>query len=104
MQYLSGYDNWKTSPPEAPEIDHCFHELRAGVKKLDGTVLESEVRVMLDLAENENWRDASNALQTQEDEMSSELVDDYMALFDLLDECQREVEEALYGADPEDYE
>lgn len=105
MQYFSGYDNWKTSPPpEAPEIDHCFHELRAGAKKLDGTVLEGEVRAMVELAEDEKWGEASNALQTLEDEMPSELVDDYMALFDLLEECQHEVEEVLYGSDREDYE
>ncbi len=95
---LSGYDDWKTSPPpEAPEIDHCFGNLRIGVKKLDGTVLEIEARAMLDLAADEFWVEACDVLQVPEDEILPELVEDYTALFDLLDECKGEVEEVWIG-------
>lgn len=104
---FSGYDNWLTTAPEGPDLTDCFWPLERAVEKLAGTEVEDEARTLLAEAQEHNWSKAEAALtRTCEEEIPAGLVEAYWELFDLLNECRQDVENALYGPeeDADQYE
>lgn len=101
---FSGYDNWLSNFPEAPDLSDCYADLEAAVRALEGTDIHGQALNLLEQAENQNWRQAAQALTFRcEEEIPVGLVDAYYQLEELLHECESLVTEALYRPNPEDY-